>query len=144
MKKALLMVIALILTTQVNAAKEVIASGDAPKAIGPYSQAIKVDNVLYLAGQIPLDPKTGKLASGGIEKQTRQVMANIQAVLSEAGYSFDDVVQTQIYLTNLNHYGTVNKIYAEYFDQAPPARAVVEVSRLPKESMIEVMMTAAK
>ncbi len=107
-----------------NGLKKVIATDQAPKAIGPYSQAILVDGTLYLAGQIALDPSSGKLVEGGIEVQTRRVMQNLNAVLDAAGYRFDDVVQTQVFLSNLNHYKAMNSVYATYFDERPPARAV--------------------
>jgi 2-iminobutanoate/2-iminopropanoate deaminase len=122
----------------------IIKTDNAPEAIGPYSQAVLIDNTLYLAGQIPLDPDSGKMVNGGIEPQTQQVMKNIQEVLHAAGFAFDDVVQVQIFLTDLNHYSVVNKIYATYFRQEPPARAVVEVKRLPKDSLIEILVTARR
>jgi 2-iminobutanoate/2-iminopropanoate deaminase len=122
--------------------KEVIASDDAPAAIGPYSQAIKVGDTVWLAGQISLDPVTGGLISGSIEIETRQVMSNIIAVLAASGLELKDVVQTQVFLTDLNEYQKFNEVYAEYFPTSPPARAVVEVSRLPRDAKVEIMMTA--
>lgn len=122
--------------------KEVVASQDAPAAIGPYSQAIKVGDTVWLAGQISLDPVTGGLITGSIEIETRQVMANIEAVLAAAGMSLSDVVQSQVYLADLNDYQTFNEVYAEYFPSNPPARAVVQVSRLPRDAKVEIMMTA--
>ncbi len=124
--------------------KVVIRTDKAPKAIGPYSQAIKVGNQLYLAGQIAIDPESSQFVEGGIEEQTHQVLKNIQAVLSEAGYNFKDVVQTQIFLLDMNDYATINKIYASYFKEDFPARAVVQVERLPKDALIEIMMVAVK
>ncbi|OGU54827.1 MAG: hypothetical protein A2V66_06905 [Ignavibacteria bacterium RBG_13_36_8] len=124
--------------------KKVISTSDAPKAIGPYSQAIQVGNMLYLAGQIAIDPITGNMADEDVQAQTQQCMKNINAVLNAAGFSFTDVVQCQIFLTDLNNYSTVNQIYAEYFKEAPPARAVVEVKRLPKDALIEIMIVAVK
>ena len=124
--------------------KKVIHTDEAPAAIGPYSQAIQTGNTIYLSGQIALVPETGKMIEGGIEQQTRQVMKNIESVLNTANCGFENVVQVQIFLTDLENYGTVNKIYAEYFDQTPPARAVIEVSRLPKDDLIEIMMTAVR
>ncbi len=124
--------------------KVVIKTDKAPAAIGPYSQAIKVGDHLYLAGQIAIDPESSQFVKGGIEEQTQQVLKNIQAVLSEAGYNFKDVVQTQIFLFDMNDYSTINKIYASYFKEAPPARAVVQVERLPKDALIEIMMVAVK
>ena len=127
-----------------NGLKKVIATDQAPKAIGPYSQAILVDGTLYLAGQIALDPSSGKLVEGGIEVQTRRVMQNLNAVLDAAGYQFDDVVQTQVFLSNLNHYKAMNSVYATYFDERPPARAVVEAARIPRDALVEIMMVALR
>lgn len=127
-----------------NGLKKVIATDQAPKAIGPYSQAILVDGTLYLAGQIALDPSSGKLVEGGIEIQTRRVMQNLNAVLDAAGYQFDDVVQTQVFLSNLNHYKAMNSVYATYFEERPPARAVVEVARIPRDALVEIMMVAQR
>ena len=127
-----------------NGLKKVIATDQAPKAIGPYSQAILVDGTLYLAGQIALDPSSGKLVEGGIEVQTHRVMQNLNAVLDAAGYQFDDVVQTQVFLSNLNHYKAMNSVYATYFDGRPPARAVVEAARIPRDALVEIMMVAQR
>ena len=123
--------------------KRVISTEKAPKAIGPYSQAIQVNNILYLAGQIALDPLTGKMVEDKIDIQTHRVMTNLEAVLSEAGFSFDDVVQTQVFLSDLNHYKPMNEIYAEYFSNKPPARAVVQAV-LPRDALVEIMMVAQK
>ncbi len=123
---------------------KVIATDQAPKAIGPYSQAILVDGTLYLAGQIALDPSSGKLVEGGIEVQTHRVMQNLNAVLDAAGYQFDDVVQTQVFLSNLNHYKAMNSVYATYFNERPPARAVVEAARIPRDALVEIMMVAQR
>ncbi len=123
--------------------KRVISTEKAPKAIGPYSQAIQVNNTLYLAGQIALDPLTGKMVEDKIDIQTHRVMTNLEAVLSEAGFSFDDVVQTQVFLSDLNHYKPMNEIYAEYFSNKPPARAVVQAV-LPRNALVEIMMVAQK
>ncbi len=124
--------------------KVVIKTDKAPAAIGPYSQAIKVGDHLYLAGQIAIDPESSQFVEGGMEEQTHQVLKNIQAVLSEAGYNIKDVVQTQIFLLDMNDYATINKIYASYFKEVHPARAVVQVVRLPNDSLIEIMMVAVK
>ena len=123
--------------------KRVISTDKAPKAIGPYSQAIQVNNTLYLAGQIALNPLTGKMVEDKIDIQTHRVMTNLEAVLSEAGFSFDDVVQTQVFLSDLNHYKPMNEIYAEYFSNKPPARAVVQAV-LPRDALVEIMMVAQK
>ena len=125
-----------------SAEKKVISTSDAPRAIGPYSQALKVGNTLYLAGQIALDPETNRMVEGGIEAQTHRVLQNLGAVLNAAGFSFSDVVQAQVFLANLNDYKAMNSIYAEYFNKAPPARAVVEVAKIPKGALVEIMMVA--
>jgi 2-iminobutanoate/2-iminopropanoate deaminase len=127
-----------------NQERSVIQTDQAPAAVGPYSQAIRANDALYLAGQIAIDPATGQMVAGGIEMQTHQVLKNVHAVLEEAGFGFEDVVQVQIFLTNLNNYTVVNKIYSDYFRESPPARAVVEVVRLPKNALIEILVTASK
>ena len=132
-------------STRINTEKnkKVIATDKAPKAIGPYSQAIEIDNTLYLAGQIGLDPASGKLVDGGIEKQTDRVMKNLQAVLDSAGYKFDNVVQTQVFVADLNDYKAMNDVYAKYFSDAPPARAAVQAV-LPRGALVEIMMVAKR
>ena len=115
----------------------------APKAIGPYSQAIEIDNTLYLAGQIGLDPSTGKLVAGGVSEQTNRVMKNLEAVLDAAGYRFDNVVQTQVFVADLNDYKAMNDVYAKYFSDAPPARAAVQAV-LPRGALVEIMMVAKR
>lgn len=124
--------------------REVIIAPDAPKAIGPYSQAIRVGNTLYLAGQLGMVPETGAFAEGGIEAQSRQALENLKAVLTTAGFTFEDVVQCQVFVTDMNNYPVFNGIYAEYFEKDFPARGVVEVSRLPKDGLVEIMMVAVK
>ena len=124
--------------------KKVISTDKAPQAIGPYSQAIQVQNTLYLAGQIALDPQSGQLVEGGIEVQTHRVMQNLNAVLEEAGFNFNDVVQTQVFLSDLNNYTAMNAVYAKYFVESPPARAVVEAARIPRDALVEIMMVAQK
>jgi len=124
--------------------REVIATHAAPAAIGPYSQAVRVGETLYCAGQIAIDPATGKMVPGGVEPETRQVLANIRAVLSAAGFSPTDVVQAQVFLADLNDYAAMNSIYAETFGVAPPARAAMQVARLPKDARIEIMVTAVR
>ena len=132
-------------STRINTEKnkKVIATDKAPKAIGPYSQAIEIDNTLYLAGQIGLDPASGKLVDGGIEKQTDRVMKNLQAVLDAAGYTFDNVVQTQVFVADLNDYKAMNDVYAKYFSDAPPTRAAVQAV-LPRGALVEIMMVAKR
>jgi 2-iminobutanoate/2-iminopropanoate deaminase len=125
--------------------KQVIASPDAPKAIGPYSQAIRVGDTVYLAGQIPIDPKTNQLVTGSIEQQTRVVMDNLAAVLKAAGMSFDNVVMAHCFLRDLNDFGKFNETYATYFkDGMPPGRATVQVARLPRDVAVEVAFVAVK
>jgi 2-iminobutanoate/2-iminopropanoate deaminase len=121
-----------------------IETPDAPEAIGPYSQAIRVGNTLYLAGQIALDPATGAMIEGGITAETRRVMENLGAVLAAAGYSFSDVVQSQVFLVDLADFGAMNEVYATYFDDAPPARATVGVAALPRGARVEILMTAVR
>ena len=122
--------------------RQAVSSPDAPAAIGPYSQAIKAGNLLFLSGQIPIDPKTGNLVDGGIEAQTRQVFQNIAAILKAAGASFDNVVSAGVFLADMNEFGKMNAIYAEYFSSPAPARATVQVARLPKDSLVEIQVTA--
>jgi 2-iminobutanoate/2-iminopropanoate deaminase len=125
--------------------KEVIATPDAPKAIGPYSQAIRVGNTVYLAGQIPIDPKTNQLVTGTIEQQTRMVMDNLRAVLTAAGMTFDNVVMAHCFLKDLNDFGRFNETYATYFkDGMPPGRATVQAARLPRDVLVEVALVAVK
>lgn len=124
--------------------RRVISTPDAPAAIGPYSQAIQVGNALYLAGQIALDPVSGEMVTGGIEAETRQVMENLGAVLEAAGFGFGDVVQSQVFLTNLDDFGAMNGVYGTYFGEGAPARATVGVAALPRGALVEILMTAAR
>jgi len=149
MKKMILLLIPLLLLMGVNQAektkdREVISSPNAPAAIGPYSQAIRVGNMLFLSGQLGISPKTGKFAEGGFEAQARQALENQKAVLTTAGLSLDDVVQCQVFVTDMNNYPKFNAIYKEYFKKNFPARAVLEVSRIPANGLIEIMMIAVK
>ena len=122
--------------------REAVTTPGAPAAIGPYSQAVKAGNLLFLSGQIPLDPATGNLVDGGIEPQTRQVFQNIAAILRAAGASFDNVVSAAVFLSDMNDFGKMNAIYAEYFSTPAPARATVQVARLPKDCLVEIQVTA--
>jgi 2-iminobutanoate/2-iminopropanoate deaminase len=127
------------------AGREVVATPNAPEAIGPYSQAIRVGNTLYLAGQIPIDPKSNKLIEDkDIETQTRRVLDNLKAVLEAAGMSMADVVSTSVFMADLNEFGKMNEVYATYFKDKPPARATVQVSRLPRDVKIEISAIAAR
>ena len=121
---------------------EIISTELAPAAIGPYSQAIKVNNMVYTSGQIPLDPATMEITPGGIAEQTQQVMENIKAVLEEAGVSLGQVVKATCFLSDMNNFTEFNTIYAQYFSEQPPARSCVEVARLPKDVLVEVEVVA--
>ncbi len=118
--------------------KVAIHSVEAPAAIGPYSQAIKAGQWVFLSGQIPLHYQTGKLVEGGVAAQTEQVMQNLAAVLRAAGCTFSHVVRTTIYLTDLGNFTDVNEVYARYFPEVPPARATVQVSALPRGAHVEI------
>ncbi|MDR7418803.1 MAG: RidA family protein [Armatimonadota bacterium] len=118
--------------------KDVIRSDHAPLPIGPYSQAIRAGGMLYLAGQIPLDPATGQLVGGDIKTQTRQVLKNLAAVLEAAGSSTDRVVKTTIFLKDLNDFGAMNEEYGSVFRELPPARTTVQVARLPRDALVEI------
>lgn len=120
-----------------------IESGNAPKAIGPYSQAVLVDDTLYVSGNIPVNPATGDVADG-IVNQSKQVFENMKAVLNEAGMGFENVVKTTAFLTDLSNFATFNEIYATYFVAPYPARSCVEVSKLPKNVLVEVECIAKK
>lgn len=123
--------------------KRINAPG-APKAIGPYSHAVKSGNFLFTSGQIPLVPETGKIADGGIDSQTHQVFKNLLAVLSSVEMDFSNVVKVTVYLTDLSNFAVVNGIYAEYFTQNPPARSCVQVTALPGGAEIEIDLVASK
>ena len=123
--------------------RQAISSDGAPKAIGPYSQAIRAGQLLFLSGQVPLDPATGQLVGGDIAAQTRRVMENLGAVLSAAGLSFADVVRTTIFLADINDFAAVNEVYGGYFSAPAPARATVQVARLPKDARVEIDAVAA-
>ncbi len=124
--------------------KIVIATEDAPAAIGPYSQAILVGSTLYCSGQIAIDPATGELVDGDIEAEARQVLQNLGAVLKAADMGYDNVVKASVFLKDLNNYSAVNGVYAEFFSDRPPAREAVEVARLPKDVNVEISMIAVK
>ena len=115
-----------------------ITTDKAPQAIGPYSQAIAAGQLLFLSGQTPLDPATGKLVDGGIAEQTHRVMSNLRAVLTAAGASFDNVVRTTIFLADMNDFTAVNEVYGSYFENPAPARACVQVAELPMKARVEI------
>jgi 2-iminobutanoate/2-iminopropanoate deaminase len=118
--------------------KEVITSEAAPKAVGPYSQAIKTGSFLFLSGQLPLDPQTGNITGDDIETQTRQTIENIRSILSSIGASLSDVIKTTVLLKDIGHFSQMNQTYQEYFNTDAPARSCFEVSRLPKDALIEI------
>lgn len=118
--------------------RELITTDKAPSAIGPYSQAVRASGVVYVSGQIPLDPTSGETVGGGMEAQARQVLENLKGVLEAAGSSLDKALKITIYLTDMGAFGTVNEVYGGYFKEAPPARACVEVSALPKGVLVEM------
>ena len=124
--------------------KKIIKTADAPQAIGPYSQAVEAGGFVFVSGQIPIDPRSGNVIQVDIKAQTRQVMENAKAILSAAGCGMSQVVKATIYLKNLGDFAVMNEIYGGYFPSDPPARATVEVSRLPKEVTIEMDFTAWK
>ncbi len=118
--------------------REAVRTERAPAAVGPYSQAVKAAGMVWVSGQIPLDPATGALVQGGTEAQARRVLENVGAILEAAGTSFERVVRATIYLTDLDDFDVVNRIYAEFMPSPPPARATVQVSRLPRGARIEI------
>src|SRR5947208_6882350 len=118
--------------------KKIISTSEAPAAVGPYSQAVRAGSTIYCAGQIPLDPRTGQIVAGGIDAQTRRVLDNITAVLKAEGLTFENIVQTTIFLVDMADFQTVNEIYGSYFKQAPPARSTVQAAALPKGARIEI------
>ena len=124
--------------------REIISAPNAPAAIGPYSQAVRVGDRLYLSGQLGLNPATGKFDGQNFEAQARQALENQKAILETAGFSLQDVVQCQVFVTDINNYPKFNAIYKEYFLQDFPARAVLEVSRIPADGLIEIMMVAER
>jgi 2-iminobutanoate/2-iminopropanoate deaminase len=118
--------------------REIVETRGAPVPIGPYSQAIRANGFLFVSGQIPIQPETGVLIQGDIAVQTKQVMQNLTAILEAAGCSLQNVVKTTIYLTNLDDFSRLNQVYAEYFGEVKPARATVQVARLPREVLVEI------
>jgi 2-iminobutanoate/2-iminopropanoate deaminase len=123
--------------------KQAISSLDAPKAIGPYSPAVRAGQLLFVSGQVPIDPATGNMIEGDITAQTRRVLDNIGALLKAGGLAFADVVRTTIFLAEMNDFTAVNEVYATYFSQPFPARATVQVARLPKDARVEIDVIAA-
>jgi 2-iminobutanoate/2-iminopropanoate deaminase len=145
MKIVLILVFAVVSAICVSAqtnTKKAVESPDAPKAIGPYSQAIIANGFIFAAGQVGADPKTGQLVEGGIEAQTEQVLKNIEAVLKAAGSSLDDVVKTTVFLADLNDFAKMNEVYAKRFKTPFPARSTVQVARIPRDAKIEIEAVA--
>lgn len=124
--------------------KRIIATQNAPQAIGPYSQAVETNGVLYISGQVPLVPETMKIVAGGIIEQTEQVMKNIAAILNEAGYTFSDVVKSTCLLSDMANFKAMNEVYGKYYPENPPARAAFAVKELPLGVLIEIETFAAK
>ena len=122
--------------------KKTISTTNAPAAIGPYSQAIQVGNLVYTSGQIPIDPTTGTLVGGGIKEQTRQSLLNVRAVLEEAGMTMDNVVKTTVFMADMNDFADMNAVSAEFFSEPYPARSAVAVKTLPKGVLVEIEVVA--
>ena len=119
-----------------------ISTTKAPAAIGPYSQAIKVGNLVYTSGQIPIDPATGVFVEGGIKEQTRQSLTNVQAILKEAGLTMANVVKTTVFMADMNDFADMNAVYAEFFEEPYPARSAIAVKTLPKGALVEIEVVA--
>ena len=124
--------------------KKVINTNQAPAAIGPYNQAIKVGNLVYTSGQIPINPATGNFVEGGIKEQTRQSLTNIKAILEETGLSMNNVVKTTVFLADMNDFADMNSVYAEFFSKPYPARSAVAVKTLPKGALVEIEVVAGE
>ena len=123
--------------------KEIISTSNAPGAIGPYSQGVKIGDLIYTSGQIPLNPKTGEMVEG-IQAQTKQSLENCKAIIEAAGSSLENVFKTTVFLSDMNDFSEMNAVYAGYFKENPPARSAVQVARLPKDAKIEIEMIAVK
>ncbi len=124
--------------------KKVIKTAKAPSAIGPYSQAIQVGNLVYTSGQIPIDPSTGAFVEGGIKEQTRQSLQNVKSILEEAGLTMCDVLKTTVFMADMNDFAEMNAVYAEFFTEPYPARSAVAVKTLPKGALVEIEVVAGK
>ena len=124
--------------------KKVISTSKAPAAIGPYSQAIQVGNLVFASGQIPIDPAAGSFVAGGVKEQARQSLTNVKAILDEAGLTLDNVVKTTVFLADMNDFADVNAVYAEFFAEPYPARSAVAVKTLPKGALVEIEVIAAQ
>lgn len=124
--------------------KKIINTPDAPAAIGPYNQAIEINNMLFISGQIPILPKEGKIVSLTVSEQTEQIFSNIEAILKFTGYSFENVVKTTVFLTDMNHFAAMNEVYKKYFSHNYPARSTVTVKALPQGALVEIETIAIK
>ncbi|HLL99990.1 MAG TPA: RidA family protein [Pyrinomonadaceae bacterium] len=124
--------------------KEIISTENAPGAIGPYSQAVKAGNMVFLSGQIPIDPQTGEFVSDDVAEQTEQVLKNLSAVLEAASVSLNDVVKTTVFLADMNDFAAMNEVYARYFSENKPARATVQAARLPRDARVEIDCIAVR
>ena len=124
--------------------KKIINIADAPKAVGPYSQAVEANGMLFISGQIPIDPAIGKIIEGGIKEQTEQVMKNIGVILKEAGYTYGDVVKSTCLLNDMDNFTAMNEVYAKFYPENPPARAAYGVVRLPLGALVEIETIAIK
>ena len=124
--------------------KKVIKTAKAPSAIGPYSQAIQVGNLVYTSGLIPIDPSTGAFVEGGIKEQTRQSLQNVKSILEEAGLTMCDVLKTTVFMADMNDFAEMNAVYAEFFTEPYPARSAVAVKTLPKGALVEIEVVAGK
>ncbi len=124
--------------------KKIVASPKAPKAVGTYSQAVIADKTIYVSGQLPIDATTGEFVPGGIKEQLHQVFKNLQYVLEEGGYSFNDVVKTNVYLSDMANFAALNEVYALYFKEPYPARVAFQVAALPKNALVEIEVIAVK
>ena len=118
--------------------KQAISTSNAPAALGPYSQAVQVGNLLFLSGQVPIDPATGSVVEGGIQEQARQSLTNLKAILNEAGTNMGAVVKTPVFLKSMDDFAAMNEVYAQFFQQPYPARSAVQVAKLPKDVLVEI------
>ena len=124
--------------------RQIVATDAAPKAVGPYSQAVWAGDLLFCAGQIPLEPATGNIVPGGIDEQATRVLENIRGLLQSQGLDFNNVVKSTVFLSDMNNFAAMNEVYARFFTKEPPARSTVQVARLPKDALVEIEVVAAR
>jgi 2-iminobutanoate/2-iminopropanoate deaminase len=124
--------------------RQIVVTDAAPKAVGPYSQAVWAGDMLFCAGQIPLDPATGNMVAGGITEQATRVLDNIRGLLKSQGLDFGNVVKSTVFLSDMNNFSAMNEVYAKYFTKEPPARSTVQVARLPKDALVEIEVVATR